>query len=355
MKKRTASLLAIVLSFAFLSSYAQSEKDMSAFLTTTTSDANKLIGAYVSPLMKGLSYGMTSGWYNTAKAHKIGGVDLGVSIALVNMPTAEETFDPSKLGLSPNAQPLSALAPTIIGPKLTSQYDMKYTQANPNLTISQTINGPKGLDLKGNIGMNAIPVPIIQLGVGLIKSTDLKIRYLPEQSQSDSKIKMLGFGLMHDIKQHIPGVKMLPFDLSLLVAYNSITGSTSLVNNDPTQTDGFPSSANGKTSYTFNSWLVQALISKKIAVLTFYAGVGYAAVSSKASITGTFVLDQPPAGPPAGGPKASITDPFSSTYSNNGAKLTAGMRLKLGPIYFNGDYTVQKYNALTLGFGVAIR
>lgn len=348
MKKTASSLLSMILSFAFLSANAQTESDLSAFLTSTRSDANKLIGAYVSPVMKGLSYGMTSGWYTTAANHKLGGVDLGVTLSVVTLPTAEETFDPSKLNLSASTQPLSAVAPTMIGPKISSQYNMTYTQTNPPLTVNQTINGPEGLDFKKNIGMNAIPVPMIQLGVGLIKNTDLKIRYLPEQTKSDSKIGMLGFGLMHDIKQHIPGVKMLPFDLSVLVAYNSIKGSTSLVNTNASQIDGVPSSTDGKTSYTFNSWLVQALISKKVAVLTFYAGVGYAAVSSKASITGKFVLDQ-------SGGQAVITDPFSSTYTNNGAKLTAGMRLKLGPIYFNGDYTIQKFNALTLGFGASIR
>jgi hypothetical protein len=31
------------------------------------------------------------------------------------------------------------------------------------------------------------------------------------------------------------------------------------------------------------------------------------------------------------------------------------MRLKLGPIFFNGDYTFQKYNMLSVGFGVAVR
>ncbi len=361
MKKTiNVTLLSLSLLFAIISVKAQgTEADVSAFLSAQTSDANKLIGAYVSPLMKGLSYGMTSGWYNTAKPHKIGGVDLGVSLAVVMMPSSEETFNPTKLGLSANTVPNQTVAPTIIGPKISSSYTM--TRGGVVLT---NVDGPEGLDLKKNIGMNAVPVPIIQLGIGLIKSTDLKIRLLPEQKTGDSKLKMLGFGLMHDIKQHFPGVKMLPFDLSILVAYNSISGSTSLANTKtdsnppnngfPNQNDGVPYSPDGKANYTFNSWLFQALISKKVAVLTFYAGVGYAAVSSKSSMTGRFILDNPLyTGTTNPGP--AIVDPYSSTYKNNGLKLTVGMRLKLGPIYFTGDYTVQKYNALTVGFGASIR
>jgi len=361
MKKRISIVSLAVAMFAFISSArAQgTEADLAAFLAAEKSDANKLIGAFLSPAIKGLSYGMTSGWYNTAQAHKVGGVDLGISLAVINMPTSEETFDPYKLGLSANTVPSTTQAPTMIGPKIPSSYTI-----TNNGYVLANVDGPEGLDFKKSIGMNAIPVPIIQLGVGLIKSTDLKIRYLPDQKKGDSKISMLGFGLMHDIKQHFKGVKMLPFDLSLLVAYNSISGSTSLTNTridnaapfngHPNETDGVPYSNDGKANYTFNSWLIQALISKKVAVLTFYAGVGYTAVSTKANITGHFILDNPAyigttnPGPP-------IVDPFSTTYTNNGMKATAGMRLKLGPIYFSGDYTVQKYNVITLGFGASIR
>jgi hypothetical protein len=356
--KLTFVILSIASSLGFFTAKAQgTEADISTFLAAEKDDANKLIGAFVSPMIKGLSYGMTSGWYNTAKAHKIGGVDLGVSLAVVNMPTSEQTFDPTKLGLSANTVPSTNQAPTFIGPKTPSSYTI--TNNGYKLT---SVDGPEGLDFKKNIGMNAVPVPIFQLGVGLIKNTDLKIRYLPEQKQGDSKLGMIGFGLMHDIKQHMPGVKMLPFDLSVLVAYNSISGSTSLINTRidpvtgyPNQNDGVPYSSDGKANYTFNSWLIQALISKKVAVLTFYAGVGYAAVSSKANITGSFTMDNPAYTPTNGVPQVVLKDPFSTSYSNNGLKLTAGMRLKLGPIYFNGDYSVQKYNALTIGFGASIR
>lgn len=361
MKKRTSivSLTVALIALATSTQAQGTEADLSVFLQAQKSDANKLIGAFISPMIKGLSYGMTSGWYTTAANHKLGGVDLGVSLAVVTLPSSEETFDPFKLGLSANTVPKTTPAPTFIGPKIPSQY----TITNNGYTIAN-VDGPEGLDFKKNIGMNAIPVPIIQLGVGLIKNTDLKVRYLPEQKSGDSKLSMIGFGLMHDIKQHIKGVKMLPFDLSFLVAYNSISGSTSLINTrvDPltgywNQTDGVPYSNNGKGNYTFNSWLFQALVSKKVAVLTFYAGVGYAAVSSKATITGSFVMDNPiyPGDPSTNPAKITLTDPFSTTYSNSGMKATAGMRLKLGPIYFSGDYTVQKFNALTLGFGASIR
>ena len=300
---------------------------------------------------------MTSGWYHTAKTHKKLGIDLGVTVSAVILPSSEQSFDPNKIGLNTaNISPNQTASPTIIGPKTiggTNSYPAHYT-AGP-LTVNQTFNGPDGLDFKKNIGGNWIPVPMIQLGIGLIKNTDLKIRYVPstnKQSQSGGNdIQMLGFGLLHDIKQYMPGVKLLPFDLSVLVAYNSVKGSSSLRNTD-TSNDGRPYSNDGKVTYTLNSWVAQALISKKVAVLTFYAGIGYGSVSSKVDITGTFVLD--PYSPLPNNP-GTFTNPFATTYNNKSAKLTLGMRLKLGPIYFNGDYTVQKYNALTIGLGASVR
>lgn len=359
MKTRIEITLATIL-MSFSISLAQgTETDMAAFFNGATSDANKLLGAYLSPVVKGVSYGMTSSWYNTAKTHKLGGVDLGVSLAVVNLPTSEETFNPQAiLAGSTTTTTSNTVAPTIIGDKTVTTYNFNahgYTIAN--------VNGPEGLQLKKNIGMNAVPVPIIQAGIGLIKNTDLKIRFLPQQNISGSTVKMLGFGLMHDIKQYFPGVKLLPFDLSIIAAFNSVTGASNLsdtktdpVTGWPNQNDGIPYSPDGKGNYKFNSWLFQALISKKVSVLTFYAGLGYAAVSSTTSITGHFTLDNPLFQNPATNPApAQIVNPYSANYSNNGLKFTAGMRLKLGPIYFNGDYSLQKYNALTVGFGASIR
>ncbi|MCX8490902.1 MAG: hypothetical protein ORN54_07530, partial [Cyclobacteriaceae bacterium] len=184
--------------------------------------------------------------------------------------------------------------------------------------------------------------PIVQLGIGIIKNTDLKFRFVPQQKSNSVTFQMFGIGLMHDIKQHIPGLKRLPFDLSILAAYNTVSGTASLVS-----TSGVIST-DGSLGYKLNSWVAQAIISKKVSVLTAYAGVGYGSVSSNVDITGSFVV-------PATVGSFTVKDPLALGLSNNSARLTAGLRLKLGPVYINGDYTLQKYNALTVGFGFAVR
>jgi hypothetical protein len=331
---------------------AQNEGDLAEFLQAERKDASNLIGAYMSPVIKGISYGMSQGWYHTAKAHKTLGFDLGVSMHVVNIPKSEYYFDPSKF-LSSNTQltvSSNGLAPTIMGPKDATVYTSTYDPdgAGPAAAQSFSVNGPEGLNMKKEIGISAVPVPMAQLGIGIYKNTDLKIRFVPKTTLGTSKIQMLGFGVLHDIKQHIPGIKLLPFDLSMLVAMNTVKGSTGLEGGGPPKPAGY----NGKQemNYKFNSWVVQALISKKFSVLTLYAGVGFSSVKSNLNVVGQYEITS------IASQSFTITDPVSIKYSNaKTARLTGGMRLKFGPLYLNGEYTLQKFSTYSVGLGVAVR
>lgn len=331
---------------------AQGEEDISSFLMAGE-DASKLIEGYMQPMVKSLSFGMTGGWYTTAKAHKTLGFDLSVTVNAAFLPSSENFFDPAKLNLSSNTVYNGARdkdsndnfnpdrkAPTIFGPK----DETRYTSTFGGETF--VYGGPEGFNIKKEIGMAAIPTPMVQLGVGIIKNTDIKLRFVPEQHVGSSSIKMFGVGIMHDVKQHIKGIKLLPFDLSALVAYNSVTGSTDLTSDG---SGGVPESTNGVGEYKFNSWVIQALISKKISVLTGYAGVGYNIVNTKVHVNGDYTLVS------ESDTEIQVNDPVSIDFQNNSLRLTLGMRLKFGPVYFNGDYTFQKFNTLSVGFGFSVR
>jgi hypothetical protein len=335
-----------------LKTVAQSEEDLSAFLMAGE-DASKLIEAYMQPVVRSLSYGMTGGWYTTAKAHKTLGFDLSVTVNAAFIPSSENFFNPNKLKLSPNTTYNGARddgssgafddtrkAPTIFGPKDETEYESTYGGE------TFVFRGPEGFDMKKSIGFAAAPTPMVQLGIGIIKNTDIKLRFVPKQEFGSSDIKMFGIGVMHDIKQHIKGIKLMPFDLSALVAYNSVSGSTDLSSDG---SGGTPESTNGVGAYKFNSWVIQALISKKISVLTGYAGVGYSIVNTKVDVKGDYLLVS------ESDTQIPISDPVAIDFKNNSFRLTVGMRLKLGPVYFNGDYTLQKYNTLSLGFGFSVR
>jgi len=350
------SLIAFVLMVLMspLRLMAQSEEDIAAFLQAGEEDASKLITAYLDPMVKSLSYGMAGGWYTTAKPHKSLGFDVSFTMNLAFIPTSENYFNPNKLGLSSNFTGFtnttngnSTEAPTIVGPKDETTYtfsgDLDGDSGTPDQNV--TVVGPEGFDLKEEIGFASAPVPMIQLGIGVIKNTDLKVRFVPKQEFGDSDFKMFGIGVMHDIKQHFKGIKMLPFDLSALVAYNSVSGTSDLSNSNPS---AGPVSDDGILNYKFNSWVIQALISKKISVLTGYAGLGYSIVNTNVDIKGDYTIEANPI-------DFAMSDPVTIDYKNNSMRLTLGMRLKFGPVYFNGDYTFQKYNTLSVGFGFAVR
>lgn len=331
--------------------FAQTESDLINFLEAGKNDASKLMGAYLNPMIEGLSYSFNGGWYHTAKAHNSLGFDFGVSANAVFLPSSKYYFTPSTLGLQNTVliDPSTGKAPTVVGPSEQTTYQSTI-DTNGDGAPDQTFSfaGPEGLDFKENIKVSGVLAPTVQLGIGIIKNTDLKIRWMPEVETGDSKVKLLGFGLLHDVKQHIPGLKTLPFDLSVLVAFTKIQGTTS--------TEGeFGKPQNDQRQqlldYRMNAWLFQALISKKISVVTFYGGIGYNTINTTSDLTGSYVIVDDP----TGNNDFVMKDPVSLKFKNNSFRVTAGVRLKLGPIYLNGDYSIQEYNTLSVGLGVAVR
>ncbi len=135
----------------------------------------------------------------------------------------------------------------------------------------------------------------------------------------------------------------------MLVAFTNIQASTSVEGefrkpiNDPRAQE---------LTYSMNAWLIQGLISKKISVITFYGGIGYNAVKTNADLKGSYML---PDDDLNDSNNEVLKDPISLGFKNNSLKVTAGIRFKFGPIYLNGDYSIQEYNTLSVGLGVAVR
>lgn len=305
-------------------------------------DANYLVQGYISPLLKSVTYGLNQGWYNTAKPHKFPGADVTLSVSMVTIPTSDYFFnvDNSKLKnlnqVDPGDKitPITKQVPTFFGPDQTPYYNFK-NGGVPSPLSSTAFSGTPGTDLKGKYGVKSLPIPIANIGIGLPKGFDLKVRYVPQiDIGSGSKFGLFGLGLMHDVKQYIPGIKNLPFDLSAFVGYTSM--KTDVV---------FDAAKNQHGQFNVSATTIQGLISKKIAVLTLYGGLGYNMGTAKLKMTGTYDL----------GNGSSISDPVNISVSSSGPRLTTGLRLKLAVFTFSGDYTVQKYNTLTVGFGISVR
>lgn len=327
--------------FALLSLPALAQEDIDQLLVESVEDGRKLIGAYVSPFMKSVSLGMNQGWYNTAKPHKIAGIDLTITVNAMTVPDDELIFDPATLGLTQVELDPSSLgypnSPTMLGPADAPVFRL---QADP----SQTFSGPPGLGIEEEIGFTKVPVPIAHLGFGLPKNTDVKIRFTPTLNFGDeTTFKILGIGVMHDVKQWIPGMKLLPFDLSGFVGFTKLTLETQL---DAENVDN----ADQKGVFTINATTVQGLISKKFSVLTLYGGLGYNIAKSRIALEGKYDLDED--GDETG---EFETNPVDLSFAASGPRATAGMRLKLAVLTIHADYTLQKYKCLTVGIGLSVR
>jgi hypothetical protein len=189
-----------------------------------------------------------------------------------------------------------------------------------------------------------LPVPIANIGIGLPKGFDLKFRYVPTidlsnlSSDITGEFNLFGVGLMHDVKQYIPGIKMLPFDLSAFAGYTTMKLDVGFNPNRPDQRGIFKSTAT----------TIQALISKKFSVLTVYGGVGYNIASTTLQVEGNYDLDD------------NVVTPdqkldFKIDGSSSGPRATAGVRLKLAILTLHADYTLQEYKTLSVGVGLSVR
>ena len=341
--------------------WAQNKGEFFDILYSAPKDANTFLNSYLSPITKGLGYGMTSGWYTTAKPHNTLGFDISLSLSTVFVPSSDHYFtfknsDYTNLQLASGTE---AQLPTIIGPdeSTPSLQMVDHTGTIGDVTLAN-FNAPSGLGFKQHIGFAAVPVPVLSFGIGLVKNTDLKFRFIPDIA-NNVKYSYWGIGLMHDLTQWIPVVDKLPIDISILAAYSKFSFDYPMTESE----SGWPGSnqdMNGKT----NGLTFEALVSKKISVLTLLVGLGFDHSSTKYNIDGNYDIDYSnfassyPTGyniPGSTNNTVTITDPIALTGKNGGVKLTGGLRLQFAVITLDFNYTLGKYNVFNTGLGVTFR
>jgi hypothetical protein len=326
---------------------AQSD-DAGKLLQNGLADGKYLLTGYLAPVVKPLSLGLNQGWYNTAKPHKTFGVDLTVTVSPMFFPSSDSyyTVDNSKLtevelltkaGGTAQTQPTKV--PTMLGPTDPAPVYQKKGNTDP----ANQFEGPGGLNIKKTVG-NYIPVPMATLGIGLPKSIELRFRFCPTLTQDNFKFNLFGIGVMHDIKQYLPGIKLLPFDLSAFVGYTHM------------QVDANFGKSNSKVIeqdergvFQVNSTTIQGVISKKVSVLTVYGSVGYNIAKTKIAMKGTYDFND------NNKADAGEVNPLTLAFAASGPRISGGFRLKLAVFTLHADYTLQKYSSVSAGFGINVR
>ncbi len=355
MNKKNFKSLAIITVLIFSVNIAFGQmKNIGQFTAGGIDDANKLIKAYLTPWANALGTGLSGGWYNTAKVHKLGGFDLTFTLNMAFVPTSDKTFDLDNLNLSQYASysPTDHIAPTAAG-KAKLGPELSYL----GFPLYKT---PKGT------GLGFIPSPMLQAGIGLIKGTEIDGRYMPGTKLGYlGSFGLWGIGLKHDVLQWLPLAKKLPvLNVSVQGGYTKLNYVKDL-SIQPGGSNTLPSTISDPLSFfsdqslnlEINSFTANLLVSANLPVISFYGGIGFAKTKTKLNLKGNYPIPDLGLG---------IINETSASQSigfdiqnNNGTptkpRFNIGLRLKLGPITIHGDYTKANYSNFTTGLGITFR
>lgn len=189
-------------------------------------DAEILMKEYIGSYTNALGTDLSSGWYNTAKPHGVLGFDVTFTLNTTFVPNSDQSFVPADLDLQ-TVEPVDpeASSPTAMGDNASGA------------TMEYNVNDPTGgqitlasFDLPKGTGISFAPAPMLQLGIGLPKNTELIGRYTPSMKLgSQAKIGLWGVGVKHSIKQWIPALNKIPIlQLSAMGGYTKLSSETDL-------------------------------------------------------------------------------------------------------------------------------
>ena len=317
-------LFFVIIMCITVKSYAQTQP--TSISQEDITQGEKFISAYFNPMSRSFGSSLNNGWYNTAKPHSLGGFDLTVTFNTVIIPDEAKLFNIQEAGGSIFVSNSSEAA-TIFGS--SEKTDMSYVSGAPAV-------GGFGVPFEmpgGIIETKYISLPMIQAGIGLIKNTALDFRFMPLVNVGDAvKANLFGIGVKHDILQWIPGIgDAIPMSLSLQAGYTSLNTELNIEDQD--------------ISLNTKATTINLVASKKIVMITGYAGLGYNASSTNLKADANFDI---------GGVQFDESLDFSLESKNN-LRANIGLRFNITLVTIHADYTFAEYPTATLGLGVSFR
>ncbi|MBL7135209.1 MAG: hypothetical protein ISS81_01285 [Candidatus Marinimicrobia bacterium] len=329
---------------------------------------------YVTPLVTAFGSGMNSGWFHSAKPHKLLGFDVGVRIMAVTFPEDQKVFDfdisaldftnsitinessyditlaatdlypetevptffgeseAGKISAIPNANIVSLIETQLLNQGVPQQV-LDHTDTQDKLNsfaeLIPDIPTPAGT------GLEMLPLIVPQAAIGLslpmlpIKA-EIVVRGLPEIELEDvGKFKFFGLGGKLALDPFIP-IPMFPINIALGTYIQKMTIG-----------DVFES------NHSLLSLQVGKDLNLVLLALGVYAGVGLE--SSNVKINYTYFNEDDP------------EDIFNNTEikfdikGDNKFRTTVGARVRLAVLNISADYSMGADNVLTIGAGLSIR
>jgi len=325
-------------------------------LLLSGNDASRLTENYMSPLMEGLLYSMNGGWYTTAKTHKKFGFDITISANASFVPSSSQNFNfnAADYEFLTTANGETSLPTVMSENDSETTIDIRIPIDGTNTFKVGSFEMPGGITK--DLPINAVPTPMIQVGLGLPSRTDVKLRFVPKLSfDDDVEASLIGVGLQHDLTQYFGAIDKLPLSVSVLAAFTRLTATYAI--NDESATDNV-TIRDGEAAFTMKAFTIQALGSLDFKIITLYGGFGYNSGESEINIKGDYNLNydvQDSSGNVVSSVNETVSNPVNLDFEASGIRTTLGARLNLGPIKIFGDYTFQKFNTLSAGIALSIR
>jgi hypothetical protein len=328
-------------------------------------DAEVILQDYLEPFAHIVGSDLNAGWYNTARPHKLGGLDVTATVSWAKAPPSALSFDMADLELNGELEDAyGSMAPTIAGEQ----------EIRPELSYSQSVDLGGGnfqdveyarFTVPDGSGVDFFPLPMAQLTVGVPLGTDISARFVPLVGYKDyGKIGLWGVGAKHSITQWIPGLKSLEFlDVSVQGGYTKVSSSVHVT------VEPLPSDMDPHPDYNWNDqfiiqkvegWTLNLIASQTLPVITFYQGIGYANSLVELLLEGHYPihsvitdLESPDLGKTT---YEIIENPISTKYENyNNLRVNVGARIKLGVFTMHYDFTYTLYATHSVGIGISFR
>jgi hypothetical protein len=327
-------------------------------------DAGTILQEYLEPYAHILGSDLNAGWYNTARPHKLGGLDVTATVSWARAPVSALTYKVSGLELNG----IVDLSVTDEAPTISGEQDER-----PVISYSEQVDLGGGniqeieyarFDLPDGTGVDFFPLPMAQLTVGLPFGTDVSARFVPMIGFRDyGEIGLWGVGGKHSISQWLPVVRHIKFlDISVQGGYTNVTSSAhvsvepqSLVEVDPSPLFNWDDQF---IVQKVEGWTLNLIASQTLPVITFYQGIGYASSMVEIMAEGHYpvqtVVDS---GADLGKTTYEIVDdPITMKFQNfNNLRLNIGARIKLGVFTLHYDFTHTLYSTHSVGIGFTFR
>lgn len=372
LKNRLITFIVLLgfLGFETTTSFAQ-VGDVGSILQAGREDANILARSYLQPFGSGFGAALNTGWTNTAAPHKTLGFDLTVSTGLAIVPNSAKSFDVTELGLQQlELEGSDPISPTINGDAETGSLLAAYVDPDGSGGLNEQkileFNMPEGS------GFGYVPAPMIKAGVGVIKNTEIMIRYMPEYQVGDfGSFSLFGIGAKHGINQWLPGGNVLPVDLSVMFGYTGMEVGAGLditaqdVIQDPNNTENPYNTSHWEgqaINLNTDAWTINALVGKSLPIVSVYAGVGYEASTLNINTPGSYPTvvpnDDYQTDPNNNEPFIvdSVDEPIDlAIEGDNGFRALAGFRFRFTIFHVSGSYTLSNYSSYNVGVGISFR